>query len=216
MPAPIIVAIVSALGLTGCVGIRIGPDSDGNTTVDVTPFPPPSEFLPSFSVSRSSTPTRGARPGETRTGTAANDHIEGSPNSDVLDGGAGHDIIHGGDHHGAANVQHDVLRGGDGNDTLIQEYGTATMTGGKGADKFHASVKFWEPAFDGSKQGVTITDFNAAEGDSITIHNANKGNLAGTLADFAKSANLQADLGNLGNLPAQNFLQDNGTLIIQK
>jgi Ca2+-binding RTX toxin-like protein len=70
--------------------------------------------------------------------------IRGTGKSETLVGSSGTDLIDG----GAGN---DVIIGGVGNDTL---------TGGKGADTF---------VFGDRSQYDTITDFNAAEGDTIVF-----------------------------------------------
>jgi Ca2+-binding RTX toxin-like protein len=54
----------------------------------------------------------------------------------------------------------DIIDGGAGNDTINSGSGFDTVTGGRGADTF---------VFDSHTQYVTITDFNAAEGDRIVF-----------------------------------------------
>ena len=70
--------------------------------------------------------------------------IKGTGKADLLVGTAGSDIID----------------GGAGNDTIVSGSGVDTVTGGHGADTF---------VFNSSTQYVTITDFNAAEGDHILL-----------------------------------------------
>ena len=73
------------------------------------------------------------------------DTIVGDNSGDKLAGGAGAD----------------TLTGGTGSDTLTGGAGADTLTGGLGADRF---------AFNSASEGGdTITDFNAAQGDLITI-----------------------------------------------
>ena len=62
---------------------------------------------------------QGTDAGETLTGTAYRDHIEGFGGADVLNGGE----------------QDDILDGGDGDDTLRGNAGNDTLMGGEGADR---------------------------------------------------------------------------------
>jgi len=71
--------------------------------------------------------------------------IKGTGKADVLVGTAASDIID----------------GGAGNDLINSGSGFDTVTGGRGADTF---------VFDSHTQYVTITDFNAAEGDHIQLN----------------------------------------------
>ena len=68
--------------------------------------------------------------------------IKGTGKSEVLNGSAGSDAID----------------GGAGNDTITGGAGTDYLTGGRGADNF---------VFGPHSQYDIITDFNAAEGDTI-------------------------------------------------
>ncbi|MEQ1768893.1 MAG: calcium-binding protein [Devosia sp.] len=97
-------------------------------------------------------------------GTGVSDPLtlRGGLGKDRLTGGGGADLFYGGD-------GDDVLVGGAGNDTLKGEAGTDVLTGGKGADAFIYTK------FDGSTD--TITDYNLAEGDTVTA------------ASFAKRGN---------------------------
>lgn len=54
----------------------------------------------------------------------------------------------------------DLIDGGAGNDTINSGAGFDTVTGGHGADTF---------VFSADTQYVTITDFNPAEGDHISL-----------------------------------------------
>ena len=80
-------------------------------------------------------------------GSDFDDTINGNDSANSLIGGAGDDVISGG-------AGDDILVGGDGHDTL---------TGGAGADTFIVT------AAEDDDQSVTITDFNAAEGDMIKL-----------------------------------------------
>jgi Ca2+-binding RTX toxin-like protein len=62
----------------------------------------------------------------------------------------------------------DTLDGRGGNDTLTGGAGNDTLTGGTGADTF---------IFNGGGGVDLITDFNAAEGDKINLHNTTWGNI---------------------------------------
>lgn len=79
--------------------------------------------------------------------------IKGTGKSETLNGSTGTDLINGG-------AGDDVINGGVGNDTL---------TGGRGADMFVFSER---SGFD------IITDFNAAEGDTIVFDLGSDGQLA--------------------------------------
>ncbi|WP_229424512.1 calcium-binding protein [Moorena producens] len=62
----------------------------------------------------------------------------------------------------------DELTGGDGDDVLIGGFGTDTVTGGNGSDTFVLGLETTSPITDPSLADV-ITDFNAAEGDKISV-----------------------------------------------
>lgn len=70
--------------------------------------------------------------------------IKGTGKSEVLNGTSGSDSID----------------GGAGNDTIVGGTGTDYLTGGRGADTFVFGVR---------SQYDIITDFNAAEGDTIVL-----------------------------------------------
>lgn len=84
------------------------------------------------------------------TGTAGADVITGSSQADILDGGAGADRLSG-------RAGADSLYGGDGADIMI---------GGAGGDAFNFDTLARPRVRD------TITDFNAAEGDFLTLEDA--------------------------------------------
>ncbi len=86
-------------------------------------------------------------------GTAYNDYLELGNYSGTADGGAGNDRVVGG-------IGNDQLFGGAGDDFLFGKGGDDVMTGGAGADQFEVIT------FNGND---VITDFNAAEGDTLHI-----------------------------------------------
>ena len=73
----------------------------------------------------------------------------------TVDGGSGNDTLWGSD----AN---ETLKGGDGNDELFGGAGTNVLTGGLGADEFQFTM---------TSTNDTVTDFNAAEGDTLKFFN---------------------------------------------
>jgi Ca2+-binding RTX toxin-like protein len=79
------------------------------------------------------------------------DAITGDNSGDTLNGGAGADTI----------------VGGSGRDVLIGGAGADRLTGGLGADQF----RYYAP----SEGGDTITDFSAAQGDTISVSHAGFG-----------------------------------------
>jgi Ca2+-binding RTX toxin-like protein len=72
-----------------------------------------------------------------------------------VDGGLGADIIWGSD----AN---ETIKGGDGDDELFGGAGTNVLTGGAGADEFQFTM---------TSENDSVTDFNAAEGDTLKFFN---------------------------------------------
>jgi Ca2+-binding RTX toxin-like protein len=72
-------------------------------------------------------------------GGPANDEILGLHGNDTLAGEGGNDVIWG-DQSATVNPasQHDVLRGGDGNDFLYPSHGANTLLGGPGNDRIIA------------------------------------------------------------------------------
>jgi Ca2+-binding RTX toxin-like protein len=73
-----------------------------------------------------------------------------------IDGGAGDDIIWG-------SHADEVIMGGEGNDVLFGGAGHDLLSGGAGADVFEFTI---------TSENTTITDFNAAEGDTIRFYNS--------------------------------------------
>jgi Ca2+-binding RTX toxin-like protein len=87
-------------------------------------------------------------------GDDGGDLCYGNLGADTIDGGAGADGVVGGQ-------GNDVLNGGAGNDFIITgDRGDDTVTGGAGADTFRS---FNQTGTD------RVTDFNAAEGDRVTV-----------------------------------------------
>lgn len=69
------------------------------------------------------------------TGTDANDELLGHHGDDTIDGGAGDDVLWGDwDPLNNNTSQHDVLRGGPGDDWLYSSHGTTRIAGGRGSD----------------------------------------------------------------------------------
>jgi hypothetical protein len=69
------------------------------------------------------------------TGGPANDELLGHHGSDVVDGGAGDDILWGDwDPSGNTTGQHDVLRGGPGDDWIYPSHGRTEVLAGPGND----------------------------------------------------------------------------------
>ncbi|HEX8224132.1 MAG TPA: tandem-95 repeat protein, partial [Allosphingosinicella sp.] len=93
-----------------------------------------------------------------------NETFIGSQISDIIEGGAGNDILDGG------LKGHDVLAGGDGDDTLRSTRrgdGQAVMTGGEGRDRFEFLVP---NGWTNSRQTDLITDFATGNaGDILAI-----------------------------------------------
>ena len=89
-------------------------------------------------------------------GGTGNDAVYGNINNDTLYGGSEADTLYGGQ-------DQDLLFGDDGNDALFGNRGNDTLVGGGGADVF----------FGRAGGGVdTIVDFNASQGDSLNVLNA--------------------------------------------
>lgn len=111
----------------------------------------------------------GSLEADTLSGFAGSDFIKGLDGADALSGDIGDDTMNGnvGNDTVRGAVGNDVVRGGkdndqlygdDGNDRLIGGLGNDTSIGGLGADTFVLS-----PGQD------LVTDFNAAENDTIEI-----------------------------------------------
>ena len=73
----------------------------------------------------------------------------------TVDGAGGRDIIWGSD-------ADEIIIGGDGNDELFGGAGTNVLTGGAGADEFQFTM---------TSTNDSVTDFNAAEGDTLAFYN---------------------------------------------
>lgn len=111
-------------------------------------------------------------------GQEGNDSLIGGRGSDVLWGQAGNDTLMG-------ETGNDWLHGGDGNDRLEGGRGNDQLTGGKGADRFTFRSLFGQDA---------ITDFNAAQGDTLFFHAALTGGDR-SLSDAQVLATYATDLG---------------------
>lgn len=104
-------------------------------------------------------------------GGGGNDYLFGGAGSDFLNGGDGDDTLDGGegfDHlfGGAGNdvfygsKGQDIMRGEEGNDTFRMT-NEDIAEGGSGADRFIWKVR--------ENQSISISDFDASEGDSISL-----------------------------------------------
>jgi Ca2+-binding RTX toxin-like protein len=96
----------------------------------------------------------GGRGNDSLRGNRLSNQLTGNLGDDGLMGDAGNDNLSGGS-------GSDTLAGGDGHDTLIGGMGQDFLTGGAGRDRFHLGQ--WQAGDD------TITDFNASEGDWISL-----------------------------------------------
>ncbi|QGZ89204.1 calcium-binding protein [Microcystis aeruginosa] len=96
---------------------------------------------------------------DTLYGGTGNDKIAGGADNDRLLGESGNDFLKG----GSGN---DYLLGGTGNDKLLGSSGIDTLEGGIGADRFMFDVT---EVFQ-NRQVDIIRDFNASEGDRITVY----------------------------------------------
>lgn len=82
----------------------------------------------------------------------------------------------------SGNMKANVLNGGAGNDILSGGAGNDILSGGPGADTF-----VFESSFDGHNNVVTLTDFNPAEGDKISLHpGLTSGTAAGRFAQAGR------------------------------
>lgn len=113
----------------------------------------------------------GGTDNDTLSGDADDDRLSGEDGDDVLRGGDGKDIIAGGSGNDrllgddgndrlVAGAGNDVLLGGAGDDELWGDAGADLMTGGAGADRF---------VFARGMGRDVITDFAAADGDSLVF-----------------------------------------------
>jgi len=111
-------------------------------------------------------------------GEGGNDVIQGGDGTDWIYGGAGDDRVYG----GAGNdmlfgddgndsviggAGDDYIYGGAGNDTLEGGAGKDVLTGGSGSDTFLFRPGDFDAGVTASRD--TITDFNRAEGDKISL-----------------------------------------------
>lgn len=98
----------------------------------------------------------GGQDGDLLNGEAGDDYIVANLGADTAYGGDGADTILGGQ-------ADDVLFGGAGDDLLIGDRGNDLLSGGSGADTFHMMAQ----------GGIDrISDFNADEGDRVTVSGA--------------------------------------------
>jgi VCBS repeat-containing protein len=104
--------------------------------------------------------------GGTVNALGGDDVLIGSDQDDTLNGGAGNDN----------------LMGNDGDDTLIGGAGNDILTGGDGADIFQ-----WNSGDEGTAATPAvdfITDFSAAEGDSLDLADILQGEESGDITDY--------------------------------
>jgi len=94
---------------------------------------------------------------DTLWGDSGNDVLYGGAGNDNLDGDAGNDTIFGG-------TGNDIIWGGTGDDTIYGGEGSDSMMGGSGADTF-----VWSAGDLNDGAVDHITDFNAAEGDTLDV-----------------------------------------------
>lgn len=127
--------------------------------------------MPRFYKTKKYDITIGSNDSEALTGSAASDVMFGGGGNDYLLGGFGNDYLFG----GAGN---DVLFGGDGNDNLWGGSGADILNGGAGNDRIRmndgdtgiggAGADTFK--FDAASAGnITISDFDASEGDVLAI-----------------------------------------------
>ncbi|MEO6091918.1 MAG: right-handed parallel beta-helix repeat-containing protein [Novosphingobium sp.] len=93
-------------------------------------------------------------------GNDGNDRLFGNDGNDRLDGGNGDDTLYGGN-------GNDTLIGGAGNDYIEGGAGADVLTGGVGADMFNYRPSDFVAGLNASRD--IITDFNAAQGDKISL-----------------------------------------------
>jgi len=98
----------------------------------------------------------GGQDGDLLHGEAGDDYVVANLGADTAYGGIGNDTILGGQ-------ADDLLFGEAGDDWLLGDRGNDVLTGGTGADLFHMMAQ----------GGIDrVTDFNAAEGDRVTVSGA--------------------------------------------
>ncbi len=99
---------------------------------------------------------------DTILGGANDDLLWGDEGADSLEGGEGIDLVYGRD-------GDDALAGGAGDDTLLGGLGADTLSGGAGADLFIIDLSTAGQAEATGAAPDWITDFNAAEGDVLSL-----------------------------------------------
>ncbi|EEF78887.1 retention module-containing protein [Methylophaga thiooxydans] len=114
--------------------------------------------------------------GESVSALGGDDVLIGSDQADTLNGGAGDDN----------------LMGNGGDDTLIGGAGNDILTGGAGADIFQ-----WNDGDEGTAGSPAvdfITDFSAAEGDSLDLADLLQGEESGDITDYISVAQNGSDV----------------------
>ncbi len=151
---------------------------------------------------------------ENANGGSGNDTLTGDANNNALNGLGGNDSINGGD-------GDDTLTAGvvdeDGNELGNQD---DTLTGGAGADSFVVAgsanvVSDGKGRSQSQTNETTITDFNAADGDTIELVNTTLTSLADIIANSTLDGNddeLNIDLGNGSSLRILGFADVNDVL----
>ena len=116
--------------------------------------------------------------------------LEASENS-ILDGGIGADKL---SINGASNdsqihggIGNDQVQGGSGDDVIQGGVGDDMIQGGAGADQFIYK------AVDMLRGSDQISDFNAAEGDSIVLSNSLLGLDEGTVLEFVSANQIETE-----------------------
>ncbi|SDX47681.1 type I secretion C-terminal target domain (VC_A0849 subclass) [Pseudomonas kuykendallii] len=121
------------------------------------------------------------------TGTSGNDTLKGSETlaaADLLRGGDGNDTLYGygGDDRLEGGNGNDTLYGGDGNDILIGGKGNDVLWGGAGADTF--VWKSGDAGSIGSPAADIIKDFSLSQKDSIDLRDLLQGETTDSIDHF--------------------------------
>ncbi|WP_282340859.1 retention module-containing protein [Pseudomonas sp. PS02288] len=121
------------------------------------------------------------------TGTSGNDTLKGSDTlaaADLLRGGDGNDTLYGygGDDRLEGGNGNDTLYGGDGNDILIGGKGNDVLWGGAGADTF--VWKSGDAGSIGSPAADIIKDFSLSQKDSIDLRDLLQGETTDSIDHF--------------------------------
>jgi hypothetical protein len=174
----------------------------------------------------------GSRAPERLLGTALNDHFRGLAGADEVLAGAGNDFIHGG---GAADTLHggegsDTIRGGSGNDLIVGDAGADwlqggegddTLIGGAGADRLKGGTgadhfRMLDVADSPWRDGDTIVDFDAAEGDRIDLSAIDTDPVAPGDQDFAfiGTAAFSGSAAAPGVAELRYMARDNGVVVL--